>query len=539
MIYADFQALLIPNTTIDSAGNYTFGWQSFDRFVQLFVDAGALSYIYTPTLLEGAGPQVEILQNVGGSTQKVLVTPNSAVANAYLDKVFPALKAHLDTKGWTDIFYFSALDEPSSTAQVSAATWLYAKYAQYFPHPRTNEAHNTNMPDLDKILTTVTPTTEVYQNSVATYQKFRQTPGKELWLYTCIIPQGNYMNRFIRYHLDKTRLIPWLLWKIGASGYLHWGWNYWVNGSVAAGWTAADTFDGHQNGDAWLVRPNKPALDVYDSVRSEAQLDGIEDFELLTALARTKPVTAHAVANTLITDSTTYTRNGEDVVAAHRHLLDALTSPAGGTAAFRSPTVSRTSETGCTSRAPGRCPAVVTTRPIPRRTGVTRPPESARIRRLRRDRGRTDHRSEQQRRRHQLGRVGGAQRERVRYGHRIYGRPATKRRGFRLPFGGHPGQSAGARLHHRQPDPAESGRARIHPDGVCGTGCHPDPHGQRLRLCDRKCCSGHGWSERAVLRILGQSGGELRRRQGGDGHQHLHRRRVGADRGGERADRVG
>ncbi|WP_344311575.1 discoidin domain-containing protein [Fodinicola feengrottensis] len=329
VIYADFQALLIPNTTIDSAGNYTFGWQSFDRFVQLFVDAGALSYIYTPTLLEGAGPQVEILQNVGGSTQKVLVTPNSAVANAYLDKVFPALKAHLDTKGWTDIFYFSALDEPSSTAQVSAATWLYAKYAQYFPHPRTNEAHNTNMPDLDKILTTVTPTTEVYQNSVATYQKFRQTPGKELWLYTCIIPQGNYMNRFIRYHLDKTRLIPWLLWKIGASGYLHWGWNYWVNGSVAAGWTAADTFDGHQNGDAWLVRPNKPALDVYDSVRSEAQLDGIEDFELLTALARTKPVTAHAVANTLITDSTTYTRNGEDVVAAHRHLLDALTSPAG------------------------------------------------------------------------------------------------------------------------------------------------------------------------------------------------------------------
>ena len=26
--------MLIPDTTIDAAGNYSFGWQTFDRFVQ-------------------------------------------------------------------------------------------------------------------------------------------------------------------------------------------------------------------------------------------------------------------------------------------------------------------------------------------------------------------------------------------------------------------------------------------------------------------------------------------------------------------------
>ncbi|GAA1685140.1 hypothetical protein GCM10009765_38080 [Fodinicola feengrottensis] len=340
VIYADFQALLIPNTTIDGAGNYTFGWQTFDRFIQLFVDAGALKHIYTPTLLEwyntkpnpgvdDVAVNVEILQNVNGSTQKVLVAPGSATANAYLDKVLPALRAHLDAKGWTDIFYFSALDEPRSHIQTDAAAWLYGKYAQYFPNPHTAEAHSAWLPANEQLITTTAPLYSLYHDLVGPYQKLRLS-GKELWLYNCIWPQGRYMNRFMRFHLDKTRLIPWMLWKIGATGYLHWGWNYWVDSNQAGtAFTASNTFDGEQTGDKWLVRPNKGALDVYDSIRSEAQLDGIEDYELLTALARTKPATAYAVANTLISDTQNYTRSGEDVVAAHRHLLDALVSPDG------------------------------------------------------------------------------------------------------------------------------------------------------------------------------------------------------------------
>jgi hypothetical protein len=326
VVFTDFQALLIPNTTIDAGNtNYTFGWATFDRYVETFINAGALQYIYTPHLLEyGANStvNVEILKNVSGTTQRVLVPWGSAEANAYFDKVFPALKAHLDAKGWTDRFYFSALDEPSQQVHVDAARWLYAKYRQYFPNPRTNEAHLAVLPGLEPDLTTATPYTVLYDRNAGYYQN-RRIRGADLWLYNCIVPQGAEMNRFISYHLAKTRLTPWYVWKIDGTGYLHWGWNFWFDdpGNPV---TPSDTFNGAQTGDNWLVRPNKPAYDVYDSLRSETQLDGLEDYELLTQLARTKPLVARSIAQSLITNGIAYSRSGADVDMRHKMILDEL-----------------------------------------------------------------------------------------------------------------------------------------------------------------------------------------------------------------------
>ncbi|GAA2793534.1 discoidin domain-containing protein [Nonomuraea dietziae] len=48
--------------------------------------------------------------------------------------------------------------------------------------------------------------------------------------------------------------------------------------------------------------------------------------ELLNLLARTKPVTARAIADTLITDSTSYEQSGLEVDNRHRQILDALVS---------------------------------------------------------------------------------------------------------------------------------------------------------------------------------------------------------------------
>lgn len=325
VIFTDFQALLIPNTTIDAGGNYTFGWPTFDRYVQAFVDAGAMQYIYTPHLLEG-GPNgtafVEMLKNVGGSTQRVLATPNSAEANAYFDKVFPALKAHLDAKGWTDKFYFSALDEPTTQGHIDAARWLYAKFRQYFPNPRTNEAHLAVLPALQDDLTTATPYTRLYDQNTGYYQN-RRIRGDDLWVYNCIVPQGDEMNRFISYHLAKTRLTPWYVWKIDGTGYLHWGWNFWFH-DPGNPTTPPNTFDEAHTGDNWLVRPNKPAYDVYDSLRSETQLDGLEDYELLTKLAATKPLIARSIAQSLVTNGTAYSRSGADLDMRHKMLLDEL-----------------------------------------------------------------------------------------------------------------------------------------------------------------------------------------------------------------------
>jgi hypothetical protein len=94
VIYADAEALAIPNSTVDASGNYTFDWSTFDRFVGLFVNAGAMQYIYTPTLIEpGPGndktnPQLDTLvpaNGVSGALKHVLCPPNSAASGGCAD----------------------------------------------------------------------------------------------------------------------------------------------------------------------------------------------------------------------------------------------------------------------------------------------------------------------------------------------------------------------------------------------------------------------------------------------------------------------
>ncbi|MEY9864491.1 hypothetical protein ABH935_010150 [Catenulispora sp. GAS73] len=339
VVYADAEALAIPNSTVDASGNYTFDWSTFDRFVGLFVNSGAMQYIYTPTLLEPgpnddkSNPQLDTLvpaNGVSGAVKHVLCLPNSAASggcpdtNNWLNQFFPALKAHLDAKGWTNHFYMSGLDEPATSQQAAAANWFYGIYDKYFPNPHTNEAQNTAFTGDSTFLTTQNPDTFIYDTNTALYQSFRMS-GKDLWLYTAIQPQGPYMNRFISSYLDETRLLPWLDYKVGGDGYMHWGWNYWFNGFTAP-WTPADTFNDLQTGDNWLVRPNKAAFDVYDSLRSEAQTAGLQDYELLNQLNATKPDAARTLAETLITNPTTYDTSGADVEQRHKQLLDELGS---------------------------------------------------------------------------------------------------------------------------------------------------------------------------------------------------------------------
>ncbi|TDD55441.1 DUF4091 domain-containing protein [Kribbella antibiotica] len=323
--FVDFQALLIPNTTIDAAGNYTFGWETFDRFIKIYQDAGALQWIHTPHLLMTSDPnaglpnRLEMLKRAAdGSTHMVPVNSGSAEATAYLNKLFPALKQHLDAKGLTDIFYMSANDETTRTEDTNAANWMYGIYRQSFPNPKLNEAELAVLNPTASV-TANTPILDLYENNVGVFQS-RRLAGNELWIYNCIGPRGPYLNRFLMSHLAKTRLTPLAAWKANAVGYLHWGWNYWF-GTLNQKF---DTFDGAQNGDNFIVRPNAAAYDLYDSIRSEAQLDGVEDYELFTQLAATKPVLARALANSLLINNYTVDKSGAAADVVHRQVLDAL-----------------------------------------------------------------------------------------------------------------------------------------------------------------------------------------------------------------------
>ncbi|MCS7187267.1 MAG: DUF4091 domain-containing protein, partial [Armatimonadota bacterium] len=130
-----------------------------------------------------------------------------------------------------------------------------------------------------------------------------------------------WTNRLIDYPLIKTRLLHWFNVRYGATGFLHWGWNFW--GDVMTG-------ELQSPGDGFIVYPG-PA----GSLRMEAQRDGIEDAELLWSfaekLAGKKRLSPEQTANLLepllkpiIRNFTDYTKDPSELERVRRQMLAKL-----------------------------------------------------------------------------------------------------------------------------------------------------------------------------------------------------------------------
>jgi hypothetical protein len=102
------------------------------------------------------------------------------------------------------------------------------------------------------------------------------------------MPAQPYPNRFIDFPLIETRILPWLNYRFGITGFLHWGFNSWTANPFE---TMNDVKVGA--GDAWTVYPKKGGL--LDSLRWEATRNGLQDYEYLWLLEdRTRSIKAQA-----------------------------------------------------------------------------------------------------------------------------------------------------------------------------------------------------------------------------------------------------
>lgn len=346
VIYLDVCALLMQNSrtltdeeklqrqefvTDDAdrmaAGQYLFDWNNFDRMINLFIDAGAMQYLYlTGNALKESGGSINLMvleeQNGMMGRKAVSVFTDAQMesvnpeAQEWIQVFFRALRSHISEKypQFLDKVYVSALDEPKTEIQNKGSDWYYSAVRQVYPETKSIEAHSRFTTGMTQS-TALCPVLDVYDNYQSYYQE-QLNSGKELWCYTCIVPKREYLNRFIPFHLIKTRWLPWYMYKIGATGYLHWGYSYWGKN---------DTFSSLQSGDEWLVRPDADKFDVFTSVRNEAQLDGIEDYELLTLLSQKNTEAARRIVNTVIQSATKYTKDGTAAMQAHKAVLDLLT----------------------------------------------------------------------------------------------------------------------------------------------------------------------------------------------------------------------
>ena len=132
------------------------------------------------------------------------------------------------------------------------------------------------------------------------------------------------MNRFIDYPLLKTRLLHWFNFRYDLTGFLHWGGNYWDADPFGNAEPAIE--NGKQvlpAGDAFITYPWREKNSIHSSIRFEAMREGIEDYELLHALAAKDPEKARQIARKAVPGLTAYLRDVSEFRRVQAELLNA------------------------------------------------------------------------------------------------------------------------------------------------------------------------------------------------------------------------
>jgi len=327
VIFTPLMSLIEPRV---EGGHLVYNFAKFDRWVETFQRAGAIGYIEGTHLLDRAGSYsagltVSTFQIENGKVASQTLPPDDPRVGPFLAGFLTALNTHLEEKGWKSIYYQHVLDEARG-----AEAPYYARFAElvhrYLPGVPTLDAVNaSHMPEeLQKNCDIWVPVLGSFDEQIGMLQQ-RISSGHEVWFYTCLSPNGRYMNRFMDYPLLKVRLLHWLDFRYGFTGFLHWGWSYWTPDPIL---DTQPVINANTtllpSGDAFIVYPDRARMSVYSSLRREAMLQGIEDYEMLMALKAKDPAAAYRLVQEAVTGLTDYVRDPEKFRAIERELLEAL-----------------------------------------------------------------------------------------------------------------------------------------------------------------------------------------------------------------------
>ena len=304
--------------------NFKFDFTKFDRFVQTFIDEKTIGRI------EGGhiggrmgnwyaqfGVFVPFLKN--DTLRFKTIAINEPEAQNFYKQFMPALVAHLKEKGWEKMYMQHVCDEPEpgnekTYADIASFIKTIAPSLKLIDAVHSHGVNNTVdiwVPQLD------------FYDSAYSFYKERQQAGDEIWFYTCLAPQGDYANRYIEIPLIKTRILHWINFRFGATGYLHWGWDFWSNNSLEeTSGIIPEAGNIMPGGDAFITYPGNG--EILSSIRLEAMRDGIVDYELLKMLNEKKPAIAKEVCRQVVYDFAKYDVDIKSFRAKRRFILEQL-----------------------------------------------------------------------------------------------------------------------------------------------------------------------------------------------------------------------
>ncbi|HZQ55336.1 MAG TPA: DUF4091 domain-containing protein [Bryobacteraceae bacterium] len=260
---------------------YEFDWAPVHRFVDLARRNG-IEYFEFPHLWlywEIKNP-IHVYQREGNHW--TLLWPADAPATtgpfrAFLEQFLPELRRFFTEEKILDRSYFHISDEPSGTAidnyrkahalLTELAPWTKGKILDALSDIRYGKEHLVDIP------VPLLPAAKNYRDA-----------GIPHWVYFCTVPRGKYLNRLFDTPLAKIRMAGFLFYRLGARGFLHWGYDYWfkmdtqeVPNLFEEG--AGYAWPGIPYGDPFVVYPGPDG--PLDSIRWEVFAEALDDYALL------------------------------------------------------------------------------------------------------------------------------------------------------------------------------------------------------------------------------------------------------------------
>lgn len=311
--------LIDGGSSVDGSGNYHFNWGRFDQVVERFMKHGGVKRLQGFWMSGRQGPNppwfTEVIGKDGnGNAIRSFPETDSVTTDKWLSQYVPALKAHIEAKGWAPIFQTQVTDEPSSQYDEEHWKAMATKIRSYWPDIKIGDAIfsepvASHLAPLNDIMI---PEELNYNTTPKVYDDERKK-GKDLWLYNCIIPVGNYLNRFIDQPQWNQRLTMWYAYSKNMNGYLHWAMNNWQY----------KIDQQSSKGDGFIVRPDLVNNTVEVSPRYESLRDGIEDWEVLNILGKKNVDLARNLAAAVVQRADKYSPDTSYMQRIRALILDA------------------------------------------------------------------------------------------------------------------------------------------------------------------------------------------------------------------------
>jgi hypothetical protein len=308
-----------PEVTRTNGGEWEFDFSRTERMIRMFLEEG-FTHIELPHIA-GHDRRKEAVARFVIQVNGTPVPATSHEAYAYLARYLPAWAEMLRRNGWYDRATQHIVDEPPPK-HFDEYRILAGTVRKFLPGIPLIDALGN--PALDGAVDIWVPLSASYEKHRDDFEAHRRR-GDTIWFYTCCDPSGFHLNRFIDTELLRTRLLHWANWRYRLDGYLHWG----LNQVIAVQDPFEDTTPPHgpygefhlPPGDSHIVYPGTEG--PWSSVRFEAMGAGIEDYELLRAVAARDERLADEIGTQLVRTFTDYDSSTAGFEAAHRRLLEA------------------------------------------------------------------------------------------------------------------------------------------------------------------------------------------------------------------------